>query len=178
MGVDRARCSAPGHFLRPLQEKAMKKEYEEIVTAIDETPTRVTPLVKGIGTTRPLAAPAPAGRKMSPASIRRTIVRLRAGKIRPLDPTVDPLAYADALEKGLHQMKLIAETLREVEALALTISSGLEKIETEATAEALEVFHAAKQLAEEPGNDDVSEHVRKMHRALRDDRGRPRKRRR
>ena len=155
----------------------MKKEHEEIVTAIEETLTRVTPLVKEIGTARPLAAPAPAGRKMSPASIRRTIARLRAGEIRPLDPTVDPIAYADALEKGLHQMNLIAETLREVEALALTISSGLEKIETEATAEALEVFHAAKQLAEVPGNDDVSEHARKMHRALRD-RGRPRRRRR
>jgi len=112
----------------------------------------------------------------SDVSLRRTVSRLRAGRIRPVDPAVDPATLADALEKELAYRVLLMTVLTELDVIRDILSSAIETMSGELLEQLLPVFHDLKHLpaAGDPDSD-VSERIRRMHRARRADSGRPRR---
>src|SRR5258707_10624775 len=59
----------------------------------------------------------------SPSAMRRTIRRYRAGKVRPVDPSIDPRDAADAIEKDLADAELTDTVEDEVDMVYRTLAA-------------------------------------------------------
>ncbi len=116
------------------------------------------------------------GRDESDADIRRTVARLRAGVIQPVDSTVDPIELAGILEDRLEWRRLAIEIIREMSEMCELISAETGRVEAELVEGAVANLNAGKQLPE--ANDPtspLSQLIRRIDRARRHDLGRPRK---
>jgi hypothetical protein len=96
--------------------------------------------------------------------MRRTMRRYRAGKVRPVDPSIDPLDAADAIEKELAYAELADTVEDEVDMVYRTLAS-IEDSRAEATVEALDAFAKARHLDRDPKGD-LAVLVARMRRAM------------
>jgi len=101
----------------------------------------------------------------SPSEMRRTIRRYRAGKVRPVDPSIDPRDAADAIEKELAYAELTDTAADEVDLVYRTLASIEDSRDAEATVEALDAFARARHLDRDPKGD-LAVLVSRMRRAM------------
>jgi hypothetical protein len=134
----------------------MTLQPKNVSAFVQETLTRLVPLFERLDDPPPpLRTPGvwpPPPYPTAPSEIRRTIRRYRAGKVRPVDPSIDPLEAADAMEKDLAYADLVDSVEEEVDTTYRTLAS-LEDTYAEATVEALDAFAKAKQLHRDPKGD-------------------------
>jgi hypothetical protein len=88
----------------------------------------------------------------TPSHIRRTIRRLREGKVRPTDPSIDPLMVADMAEKHLNFDTAREQLDREIVILRRELNALVDHREAKAADEALEMFYDSRDL----DNDDMN----------------------
>ena len=101
----------------------------------------------------------------APSEMRRTIRRYRAGKVRPVDPSIDPQDAADAIEKELAYADLADTVEDEVDMVYRTLASIEDSRDAEATVEALDAFAKARHLDRDPTGD-LAVLVSRMRRAM------------
>lgn len=101
----------------------------------------------------------------SRSEIRRTIRRYRAGKVRPVDTSIDPQDAADAIEKDLAYAELVDTVEEEVDNVYRTLAHREDSRYIEVTVEALDAFAKARQLDRDP-NGDLAVLVARMRRAM------------
>lgn len=82
----------------------------------------------------------------TPSQIRRTIKRFREGKVRPVDPSIDPLMVADMAEKHLNFDTAREELYDEIDILREELNALLDHREAKAADEALEMFYKSRDL--------------------------------
>jgi hypothetical protein len=102
----------------------------------------------------------------TPTAIRRTIARLRAGRVRPEDPSLDGATAADLLEQAMAYEALPDAVDREIAEIFATIAALVDTRAVRATADALMEFYNARQLDRDP-YDALGELILEMHGALR-----------
>jgi hypothetical protein len=101
----------------------------------------------------------------SRSAIRRTIRRYRAGKVRPVDPSIDPQAAADAIEKDLAYAELVDTVEEEVDTVYRALARREDSRYIEVTVEALDVFAKTRHLDRDPEGE-LAVLVSRMRRAM------------
>jgi hypothetical protein len=135
---------------------AMTMQSKNVSVFVQEALARLLPLIERLAAPPP---PLPAGIWPSPphpmtgSEIRRTIRRYRAGKVRPLDPSIDPLDAADVIEKDLAYAELADTVEDEVDDMYRTLASIEKPRRAVATLEALDAFAKARHLDRDPQSD-------------------------
>ena len=113
------------------------------------------------------------------ASMRRRIERLRAGKVRSLDPRIPPDALADLMELSLERTILTRSVVADMNGATDLERKINERLESERFRRSVAGFHALKKSPEAADPDSpAAEKVRRLNRQRRNELGRPRKRRR
>ena len=111
------------------------------------------------------------------ASMRRRIERLRAGKVRGLDPRIPPLALADLMELSLEREMITRSVVADMDDQRNLERRINERLESERFRRSVAGFHALKKSPEAADPESpVAEKVRRMHRARKKKLGRGRKR--
>jgi hypothetical protein len=82
----------------------------------------------------------------TPSQIRRTIKRLREGKVRPVDPSIDPLMVADRVERIFNFDTARDQLDDEIATLREELNALLDHREAKAADEALEMFYKSRDL--------------------------------
>jgi hypothetical protein len=88
----------------------------------------------------------------TPSQIRRTIKRFREGKVRPVDPSIDPLMVADMAEKHLNFDTAREQLDDEIDILREELNALMDHREAKAADEALEMFYDSRDLDKDPMN--------------------------
>ncbi len=113
----------------------------------------------------------------SHAALRRTVARLRAGKIHNIDPRIPSHVMAGIIEKSIAQdlmMQTVIEEARELKQMFLECE---EKEETARGRSLVAGFHRLKKSPEAADPDSpAAEKVRRLNRERRNELGRPRRR--
>jgi len=111
------------------------------------------------------------------AGLRRKVERLRAGKVRGLDPRIPPNALADLIEQMIEQDRFVRSVRAEMEELTEMDRDLKQRDEAEQDRRSVAVLHALKKSrqAADPGSP-IAMHVRALSRERRNELGRPRKR--
>jgi hypothetical protein len=113
------------------------------------------------------------------AGMRRKIERLRAGKVRGLDPRIPRLALADLMELSLEKDMLVRSVVADMNGQTDLERKIKERLESERFRRSVAGFHALKKSPEAADPESpVAEKVRRLNRQRRNELGRPRKRRR
>jgi len=112
------------------------------------------------------------------SDLRRTAARLRAGAIRVIDPRISPQILADVIEKSIAQELLVKSVAMEMSQFNQMLQELREKQEAERARRFVAGFHRLKQSPEARDPESkVAQRVRRIHRARRNELGRPRRRR-
>jgi hypothetical protein len=146
----------------------MKNPYEEDVARYLEAIRAAGSLLESLAAKAP-RPPSPQSRrlrKVTPAVIRRSIAGLRSGEMRPIDPSKDPNTLADQLEAGLKLMAEMERAMATFDEMVNSLTSMVAHTAEKALAEAMAVYHEARELARTSGNETLKEHVRRMDRAI------------
>jgi hypothetical protein len=148
-------------------ENVMKNPYEEEAARLQEMIRALGSLLDELAdTTPPPSHQSRRLRKVSPAVIRRSIAGLRSGELRPIDPSRDPIAFADELEAALELWVELEKAGPVLEQITRSLSSTMESKVQKTLPEALEFYREARKLARTSDNETLKEHVRRMDRAL------------
>ena len=105
-------------------------------------------------------------RKVTPAVIRRHIAGLRSGEMRPIDPAIDPNAFADKIEANLARMAELEQATQLLDLLTNSLWSMIENKLSIAFDDAMEFYREARQAARTSDNEALKEFVKRMDRAI------------
>ena len=146
----------------------MKNRHEENAALFLEALEPLGTLIEELAATTP---PQPRARlrrerKVTPKVIRRIIAGLRSGKMRPIDPSKDANAAADALESELELILGLERLAPAVEKATSSLSSMIDETVAKTLADALEFYREARELARTSEDEVLKEHVKRMQRAL------------
>jgi len=123
--------------------------------------------------------PEPALQGRSHCEMRRTAVRLRAGKFRPPASDMTAEELADAMERTIKYEETVLWARLEALDIAEKFRALYAAVESEMLDDSLAVFHHGKKLAKQEGaNERVVESVKVMKRSWRESFARARKRQR
>jgi hypothetical protein len=110
-------------------------------------------------------------------SMRRKVARLRAGKVRGLDPWLPPEALADLMEQSIEQDMLIRSVAAEMKEMPELERRINEKLDIERFRRSVASFHELKKRPEAADPESpVAEKVRRIHRTRKKELGRRGKR--
>jgi hypothetical protein len=111
------------------------------------------------------------------AGLRRKIERLRAGKVRGLDPGIPPQALIKMMELMIEKETLTRSVVAEMDENRDIEQRINEKLDAERFRRSVASFHTLKKSPEAANPDSpVAEKVRQIHRARKKEMGRGRKR--
>ena len=111
------------------------------------------------------------------SALRRTVARLRAGKIHNIDPCIPSHVLADIIEKSIAQDLMMQTVIEEARELKQMFQECEEKEESARGRSLVAGFHRLKKSPESADPDSASaEKVRRINRERRNELGRPRKR--
>jgi hypothetical protein len=109
------------------------------------------------------------------AGMRRKVERLRAGKVRGLDPRIPPHALADLMELSIEKEMITRSAVAEMGEHADIARRINERLEVERFRRSVATFHTLKKSPEAADPDSpVAEKVRQIHRARKKEEGRGR----
>jgi len=113
------------------------------------------------------------------AGMRRKIERLRAGKVRGLDPRIPPQALADVMELSIEKDMITRSVLSEMDENRDMERRINERLDVERFRRSVAGFHALKKSPEAADPDNpAAEKVRRIHRTRKKEEGRGRARKR
>ncbi len=151
----------------------MNATEEHAAAVIADLQSRFEAIQKLIATTPPPPDPHP---QESDAALRRRIFRLRAGLIRPADPSVDRATLIDALKRELDYRVMVRLIVEELRVMRERLSADIDAKHAGLMEQALILFYHARHLPEaQDPNSELSEWIRRMERARKADSGRPRR---
>jgi hypothetical protein len=111
------------------------------------------------------------------ASMRRKIERLRAGKVRGLDPRIPPLLLADLMELSMERDMITHAVIADIDEQRNLERRINERLESERFRRSVAGFHTLKKSPEAAHPESpVAEKVRRIHRQRKRKLGRGRKR--
>ena len=141
----------------------------------EESGRRLVAMFQRIAQVRQLAPWLPP--HTSHAELRRTVARLRAGVVRSIDPRIPAGALADLIEASIAQDLFVKQTVAEMHEFKAMRRAIKEKDEGERRRSFVAGFHRLKRSPEASDSESpVAERVRRIHRARREEHGRPRRR--
>jgi len=109
------------------------------------------------------------------AGLRRKAERLRAGKVRGLDPRIPPEAMAELMELMIEKEMITRATVADMDGHADIARRITEKLETERFRRSVASFHILKKSPEAADPDSpAAERVRQIHRMRKKEEGRGR----
>jgi hypothetical protein len=143
--------------------------HDQVPAFVKDALSRLAPLLERLEAGTPPLPPGvwpPPPYPTTPTAIRRTIARLRAGKVHAEDPSLDGAAAADLLEQAMAYEELPDAVDREIDEIFRTITALVDTRAVRATADALMEFYNARQLDRDPYGE-LGELILEMHGALR-----------
>lgn len=109
------------------------------------------------------------------AGLRRKAERLRAGKVRGLDPRISPEAMAELMELIIEKEMITRATVAEMDGHADIAQRITERLESERFRRSVASFHTLKKSPEAADPDSpAAEKVRQIHRTRKKEEGRGR----
>jgi len=175
MEEDRARAGAPGRF-PPGQSGRTKMRTKDRDFLNAEGGRRLESMLHRISSVNEVVPWLRPGQSYS--ELRRTAARLRAGAIHLEDPRISPYLLADVIEKSIAQELFVKSLAMEALGLRQMHCEFKEKEEAARKRRFVAGFHRLKKSPEASDPESpVAERVRRIHRARRNELGRPRKRR-
>jgi hypothetical protein len=109
------------------------------------------------------------------AGMRRKIERLRAGKVRDLDPRIPPNALADVMELSIEKEMITRSVVADMDDYGDIGRRINEKLDIERFRRSVTSFHTLKKSPEASDPDSpVAEKVRQIHRTRKKEEGRGR----
>ena len=110
------------------------------------------------------------------AGMRRKVERLRAGKIRGLDPRIPPHALADLMELSIEKEIITRSAVAEMDEHTDIARRINERLDVERFRRSVARFHTLKKSPEAADPDSpVAERVRQIHRTRKKEEGRRRR---
>jgi hypothetical protein len=109
------------------------------------------------------------------ASMRRKVERLRAGKVRGLDPRVPQLALADLMELSIEKEMVVRSVVADMDDYGDIERRINERLDAERFRRSVAGFHTLKKSPEASNPDSpIAEKVRQLHRRRKKEEGRGR----
>ena len=105
-------------------------------------------------------------RKVTPAVIRRHIAGLRSGEMRPIDPAIDPNAFADKLEANLARMAELEQAMQLLDLVTNSLWSMIDIKVGKTLDEVMALYFEARKAARTSDNEALKEFVRCKDRAI------------
>lgn len=178
MGGDRARARRARSFPPTSMEKDMRtrdREYlnteagRRLQSMLDRA-ARWARKVQALGVMVPNMPP-----WETYAGLRRKAERLRAGKVRDLDPRIPPEAMADLMELIIEKEMITRATVADMDGHADIARRITERLEAERFRRSVASFHTLKKSPEAADPDSpAAEKVRQIHRTRKKEEGRGR----
>src|SRR5258708_6903544 len=148
-------------------EDVMKNPYEEEAAVFLKALQPLGAWIDQLAATTPPPIPMTRRmRKVTPAVIRRHIAGLRSGEMRPIDPDVDPNAFADKLEADLARMAELKQVMQLLELLTSSLWSMIDCKLSKTIAEVMEFYREARKVARTSDSEVLKEFVRRMDHAI------------